>query len=63
MLRRVRRREVAWEGINFFSFEGGFESFFDESLSDVGDGIGVAMKLFGDFAVGGLSVCCFIDGE
>jgi hypothetical protein len=48
---------------SFFPFECGFESFFDESFSDVGDGIGVAMKLRGDIAVGHFSVFCFIDGE
>jgi hypothetical protein len=48
---------------SFFPFECGFESFFDESFSDVGDGIGVAMKLFGDVAVGNFSIFCFIDGE
>ena len=39
-----------------FSFESGFESFFDESFADVGNGVGVAMKLFSDFVIGNFAV-------
>ena len=50
-------------GQSFFSFESGFESFFDEAFAEVGDGIRVAMKLFGNFAVADSTMFCFIDGE
>jgi hypothetical protein len=48
---------------SFLSFECGCETFFDESFSNVGDGIGVAVKLFGDILIGRSTVFCFIDGE
>ena len=47
----------------FFGFESGFESFFDESFSDICNGIVMTMKLFGDFLIGDTSIFCFIDGE
>jgi hypothetical protein len=47
----------------FFAFECGFETFFDEAFADVGNGVGMAMKLLGDFAIGNASVFVFIDGE
>lgn len=45
----------------FLSFECGRKSFFDEPFADVGDGLGVAAKLFGDVAVGHFAV--FVDGK
>ena len=48
---------------SFFSFEGRFETFFDESFADIGDGLGVALKLFRDIAVAHATVFGFIDGE
>jgi hypothetical protein len=47
----------------FFSFECRLESFFDEAFSKVSDGIGVAVKLFGNVAIGHSSIFGFIDGE
>jgi len=52
-----------WWGCAFFSFESGFESFFDEAFPDVGDGIGVAMKLFSNVAIVHSSVFVFVGGE
>ena len=35
-----------WWGGTFFSFESGFETFFDKTFANVGNGVCVAMKLF-----------------
>jgi hypothetical protein len=47
----------------FFSFECGFKSFFDEAFAEVADGLGVAVKLFGNVAIGHSTVFGFIAGE
>ena len=58
----IKDGSVCW-GAAFFSFESGFESFFDESFANVGDGIGVAVKLFGDIVIVHSSVFVFVGGE
>jgi hypothetical protein len=47
----------------FFAVEGGFEPFFDEAFSKVGDGICVAMKVFGDLVIGNTTMFGLIDGK
>ena len=34
-----------------------------QAFADVGDGIGVAMKLFGNVGIGNFSIFCLIDGK
>ena len=48
---------------SFFAFESGFETFFDESFAEMGDGLGVTVKLLGDIAVEHSTVSVFIDGK
>jgi hypothetical protein len=55
--------EWYWRNEAFFAFECGVESVFDEAFAEIGDGIGVAMKLFGDVGIGNASVFVFIDGK
>lgn len=46
-----------------FTFECGIETFFDEAFADVGDRIGVAVKLLADFLIGDTTVDRLIDGK
>jgi hypothetical protein len=50
-------------GDSFFAFESGIESFFDESFANIGDGIGVTVKLFSNIFIGDSSVDGFVNGE
>jgi len=57
--------EDEWGGGNetFFAFECGVEAFFDKAFANVGDGIGMAMKLPGNFGIANTSVLRLIDGK
>jgi len=52
-----------WWSDSFFSFESGGQSLFDESFSNVSDGMGMALELFCDIVIVYFSVCVFIGGE
>jgi len=58
----IENGQARW-GESFFSFECAFETIFDESFANVGNSIGVAMKLFGNIGIRNTPMFILIDRE
>ena len=50
-------------GESLFPVECRFETLFDESFANVGDGVSMTVKLFGNVLIGDTTVDVFVEGE